>query len=135
MWDCLCLGSPKQRLSEFYEPQGCEEDRGKGQEQKSIKYQVRVGKVPSSGFHPAVMMNSQQRLLKKASGCSCSVTKSCPTLYDPINCSTLGSPVLHYLLELLKFMCTESVMSSTFSSLLLLLSIFPSIRAFPGIET
>ena len=32
--------------------------------------------------------------------CSCcSVTKSCPTLCDRVNCSTPGFPVLHYLLE------------------------------------
>ena len=30
--------------------------------------------------------------------CCCSVTKSCPTLCDPTNCSTPGFPVLHYLL-------------------------------------
>jgi len=29
----------------------------------------------------------------------CSVTKSWPTLCDPIDCSTPGLPVLHYLLE------------------------------------
>ena len=29
----------------------------------------------------------------------CSVTKSCPTLCDPVNCSTPGFSVLHYLLE------------------------------------
>ena len=29
-----------------------------------------------------------------------SVTQSCPTLYDPMNCSTPGLPVLHQLLEL-----------------------------------
>ena len=27
----------------------------------------------------------------------CSVAKSCPTLCDPIDCSTPGFPVLHYL--------------------------------------
>ena len=32
-------------------------------------------------------------------GVGCSVTKSCPTLYDPMNCSLPGFPVLHYLLE------------------------------------
>ena len=32
--------------------------------------------------------------------CVCSVTKLCPTLCDPMDCSTPGSPVLHYLLEL-----------------------------------
>ena len=29
----------------------------------------------------------------------CSVTKSCPTICDPMDCSTPGFPVLHYLLE------------------------------------
>ena len=29
----------------------------------------------------------------------CAVTKLCPTLCDPMNCSTPGFPVLHYLLE------------------------------------
>ena len=33
-------------------------------------------------------------------GSCCSVTQSlCPTLCDPMNCSPLGFPVLHYLLE------------------------------------
>ena len=32
--------------------------------------------------------------------CSCSVAKSCPTLRNPMNCSTPGFPVLHCLLEL-----------------------------------
>ena len=32
--------------------------------------------------------------------CYCSVTKLCPTLYDPMNCNTPGFPVLHHLLEL-----------------------------------
>ena len=31
--------------------------------------------------------------------CCCSVTKSCLTLCTPMNCSTSGFPVLHYLLE------------------------------------
>ena len=31
--------------------------------------------------------------------CCCSVTQSCPTLCDPIDCSTPGLPVLHYLPE------------------------------------
>ena len=31
--------------------------------------------------------------------CCCSVAKSCLTLCDPTDCSTPGSPVLHYLLE------------------------------------
>ena len=31
--------------------------------------------------------------------CSCTVTKSCPTLCDPMDCSTPGLPVPHHLLE------------------------------------
>ena len=31
--------------------------------------------------------------------CCCSVAKSCPTLCDPMDCSTPGFPVLHYLPE------------------------------------
>ena len=31
--------------------------------------------------------------------CCCSATKSCPTLWDSMNCSILGLSVLHYLLE------------------------------------
>ena len=31
--------------------------------------------------------------------CFCSVTKLCPTLSYPIDCSTPGFPVLHYLQE------------------------------------
>ena len=31
--------------------------------------------------------------------CCCSVTKSCPTLCDPMACSTPGSSVLYYLLQ------------------------------------
>ena len=32
--------------------------------------------------------------------CCCSVANSCPTLCDPMNCSTPGLPVLHHLPEL-----------------------------------
>lgn len=31
--------------------------------------------------------------------CCCSIAKSCPTLFDPLNSSSPGFPVLHYLLE------------------------------------
>ena len=40
--------------------------------------------------------------------CCCSVTKLCPTVCIPVECSTPGSSVLHYLLELLKLMCPLS---------------------------
>ena len=64
----------------------------------------------------------------------CSVTWSCPTLCNLMDCSTPGSSILHCLPGLLKFMSIESVMLSNHLILcfllLLLLFIFPSIRGF-----
>ena len=66
--------------------------------------------------------------------CYCSVTKSCQTLCNPMNCSIPGSSVHHYLLEFAKLMSTEWVMLSEYlifcRPLLLLPSTFPSIRVF-----
>ena len=63
-----------------------------------------------------------------------SVAQSCPTLCDPMDCSTPGFPVHHQLPELLKLMSIESVMPSNHlilcHPLLLLPSIFSSIRVF-----
>ena len=67
-------------------------------------------------------------------GCCCSVAQLCPTLCNPMNCSTPGLPVPHHLPDLPKFMFTASVMQSShlilWRKLLLLPSIFPSIRDF-----
>ena len=64
-----------------------------------------------------------------------SVAQSCPTLCDPINCSTPGLPIHHQLPEsLLRLMSNESVMPSNHlilcCPLLLSLSNFSSIRVF-----
>ena len=63
-----------------------------------------------------------------------SVTQLCPTLCDPVDCSTPGLPIHHQLPELLKLMSIQSVMPSNHlilcRPLRLLPSIFPSIRAF-----
>ena len=63
-----------------------------------------------------------------------SVAQSCPTLCNPKNHSTPGLPVHHQLPEFTQTMSTESVMPSNHPilchPLLLLLSIFPSIRVF-----
>ena len=60
--------------------------------------------------------------------------QSCLTLCNPVNGSTPGCPVLHYLPELLKFMSTESVMPSNHlilcHPLLPLPIIFPKSRVF-----
>ena len=63
-----------------------------------------------------------------------SVAQSCPALCNPMDCSTPGFPgVLHYSWSLLKLMSIELMMPSNhliLLPLLLLLSIFPSIRVF-----
>ena len=63
----------------------------------------------------------------------CSVTQSCVTFCDPMDCSIPGFPVLHYLLEFAQIHVHESVMLSNHLILyypLLLPSVFPSIRVF-----
>ena len=63
-----------------------------------------------------------------------SVPQSCPTLCDPMNHSTTGLLVHHQLPSLPKLMSIESVMPSNHlilcCPLLLLPSVFPSIRVF-----
>ena len=66
--------------------------------------------------------------------CCCSVTQPCPTICDPMDCSTLAFPVLHYLPEFAQIMSIELMMPSNHLILchpiLLLSLIFPSIRVF-----
>ena len=68
-----------------------------------------------------------------------SVVQSCPTLCDPMNCSTPGLPVHHQLLELAQthvrrvsdtIQPSHPLPSIFLPSILLLPSIFPSIRVF-----
>ena len=66
--------------------------------------------------------------------CCSSVAKSFPTFWDPMDFSTPGSSVLHHLLELAQIQSIESVVFSNhlilYFPILLLASIFPSIRVF-----
>ena len=66
--------------------------------------------------------------------CCCSVAQSFQTLWDLMDCSTPGFPVFHISWSLLKLMSIEWVMPSNHlilcRPLLLLPSIFPSIRVF-----
>ena len=66
--------------------------------------------------------------------CCCSVSKSCLTFCDPMDCRTLGFPVFHHFKSLFKLMSTESRLPSSHPILccpfLLLPSIFPSNRVF-----
>ena len=63
----------------------------------------------------------------------CSVTKSCPTLCDPMNCSTPGFSVLHYVTVFAQthvHWVTDAIHLFLCHPLLLLPSIFPSIKVF-----
>jgi len=64
--------------------------------------------------------------------CCCSVAKSCSTFCSPMDCSTPGFPVLHYLPEFAQILvhCVGVAVqpSHPLSPLLLLPSIFPSVR-------
>ena len=66
--------------------------------------------------------------------CCCSVTRSCLTLCDPVDCSTPGFPVLHCLPEFVQthvhWVGDVIQPSHLCHPLLLLPSIFPSIRVF-----
>ena len=68
-----------------------------------------------------------------------SVTQSCLTLCDPMDCSMPGFPVRHQLRSLPKLMSIEAMMRSNHlilcHPLLLLSSIFPSIRVFSNEST
>ena len=73
-----------------------------------------------------------EQWIKKMGCCCCfSVTQSCSILCVPMDWSIPGFPVLHYLF---KFMSTESVVLSNnvilCFPLLLLFSVFPSIKVF-----
>ena len=66
--------------------------------------------------------------------CCYSVSKLCPILHDPMDCSTPGFPVLHYLPEFVQTHVHgvgDAIQQSHFlSPLLLLPSIFPSLWVF-----
>ena len=66
--------------------------------------------------------------------CFCSATQLYPSLYYPMDSSIQDFSVLHYLPDLPNLMSIESVMSFNhlilYCPLLLLLSVFPSIRVF-----
>ena len=87
------------------------------------------------GVHRGVRVNSVKLLAQEhAAGAHqfSSVTQSCLTLCDPMDCSTPGLTVHHRLPELPKSMSTESLMPSNHlilcHPLLHLPSIFPSNR-------
>ena len=64
--------------------------------------------------------------------CCCSVAQSCPALFDPIDCSTLGTPLLHYFLEFVQIHVHWGTIKHLilYCPLLLLPSVFSMIRVF-----
>ena len=84
--------------------------------------------TPALISHQSLLLQVELNL---SSLCCCSVSNSCLTFCDPMDCNTPGFPVSHFW-SLLKFMTTEYVILFNHLILghspLLLLSIFPSIR-------
>ena len=69
--------------------------------------------------------------------CCCSVAELCPTICDPMDCSTSGSPSFIISQSLLKLMPIELVMLSNHLILchpFLLPPVFPSIRVFFSLQ-
>ena len=103
----------------------------------------RSGSIPGLETAPARAGSPLQPCLVTVSGsevaaagahCCFAVAQSCPTLCDPVDCSTPGPPSFTVSQGLFKFISLESVMPSNHlilcCPLLLLPSIFPSIRVF-----
>ena len=66
--------------------------------------------------------------------CCGSVIKSCPTLCDPMNCSTSGFPILHYLLEFAQthvHWVGDAIQPSSSLSLFSCPQSFPASGSFP----
>ena len=78
-------------------------------------------------------MLRQSQTILKSSGFS-SVTQSCPTLWDPMDCSTPGFPVRHQLPELAQthvHRVSDTIQSSHPVILSSCLQSFPASRSFP----
>ena len=60
---------------------------------------IDAGKAFDKIQHPFMIKTLQKTGIEGTSDQIRSVTQSCPTLHDPMNCSTPGLPVHHQLLE------------------------------------
>ena len=87
-----------------------------------------------TGMTPSIPFWENGNILLGRICCCCSVAKSCPTLCDPMDCSTPGLPVHHQKPELAQthvHRVSDAIQPShPLSSSSLLPSIFPSIRVF-----
>ena len=93
--------------------------------------------IPNVSYrlYKKIMTRKQSQVRLPSRGQFRSVTLSCLALCDPMDCNTPGFPVYHQL-PTLKLMSIESLMPSNHLilcfPLLLLPSVFPSIRVFPN---
>ena len=91
--------------------------------------------IPNVSYrlYKKIMTRKQSQVRHPSLGQFRSVTLSCLALCDPMDCNTPGFPVYHQL-PTLKLMSIESLMPSNHLilcfPLLLLPSVFPSIRVF-----
>ena len=95
---------------------------------------VSLLKSPSSQILTLVTSFAKESNIPSFQGLLLLISHSCVWLCDAMDCSMPGLSVLHHLWSLLKFMFIASVMPSShltlWCPLLLLPSIFPSIRGF-----
>ena len=95
-----------------------------------------LGDLPNPGMESKFLMSSALagQFFTTGAPCCCSVTQPCPTLCNPMDCSTPGFLSITNSWSLLKLMSIKSVMPSNHiilcRPLLLLPLIFPSIRVF-----
>ena len=118
----FCVWDQKKSLSSLLFPLGLEELTGVVLQQCSVDLRRSWGRDSDSGSSGILTcmghLHSLESDLSHASVyvcvcvCVCSVTKSYLILCDPMNCSTPGFPVLHYIPEFAKFMSIELVMLS-----------------------
>ena len=92
-----------------------------------LKKEICVTLFIASSLHYGNLESNQEYLRGMPAGscCGCSVAKSCTSLCDHVECSTPGSSILHYVME----MSIESVMLSKH---LIVCSLFSSCpQSFP----
>ena len=70
----------------------------------SVYFTFSIIHLPSYSLHALSLFGLlfSEIIIKAPVAICCSVTKLCTTLFDPMDCSTPGFPVLHYCLEFLQ---------------------------------
>ena len=92
-------------------------------------------KIKYQGKQILLGIESSTERKKEIDCCCCSEVQPCLTFCDPMECNTPVFPVLHYLLKFAQTQVhwiSDAIQPSYPLSLLLLPSIFPTIRVFPN---